>query len=291
MKITRIKFIMIMFIIFLSAGFIGTSVLGSTTAVTQSARGFVAPNVNTSLILNNGQVESFWSEITSYQNISEFGEGGFVKFANNETHLFSLIVYPQSNDWVSIEFEPEPEVCMANLNDGWSFYVNQNPDQIEARDIQFVGTVMPDNDVQMDISTEEIFDSSLVYLEVVRPFETGDTDGFDIAFYNGSLNMMQFASKDDHIGFHEDFYLLITDKLLGEGSADPDVDIPVGANLGQIKFILLGVTPVGILVFIGFHAFRRVVSSPIEHKYTRIVDNDHNPPSFMERWRETFSSK
>ena len=180
---------------------------------------------------------------------------------------------------------------MANLNDGWSFYLEQNPDQIEARDIKFIGTVIPESDSQMDILTEGIFTNNLVYLEVVRPFDTGDMDGFDIAFYNGSVNLMQFASLVDHIGFHEDFYLLITDKLPGEGAANPDVDIPLGANLGQIKFILLGVTPVGILVFIGFHAFRRVYSSPIKHTYTRIVDKDHSPPSFMERWRETFSSK
>jgi len=128
MRITKINFVMIIFIIFISVGFIGTSVPAGTTAASQSARGFIAPNVNSSLTLNNGQVETFWSEISTYQNISEFGDGSFVKFANNQTHLFSLLVYPQSNDWVSIEFEPEPEVCMANLNDGWSFYVEQNPE-------------------------------------------------------------------------------------------------------------------------------------------------------------------
>ena len=159
MKITKIKFIIIIITIFIFTGFIGTSVLAGTNTTTQSARGFIAPRVESEVNLNDGQVTAFWSEITTYQNISEFGEGGFVKFANNETHLFSLIVYPQSNAWVSIEFEPDPDACMTNLNDGWSFYVELNPDQVEARDIKFVGTVMPDNDAQMDLRVEGSFDS------------------------------------------------------------------------------------------------------------------------------------
>jgi hypothetical protein len=282
---------MIIFVVLFVTSFIGTSVLGGTESVNQSARGFIASKVNSSLNLNDGQIDPFWSEISTYQNISEFGEGGLVKFSNNGSHLFSLIVYPQNNDWVSIEFEPEPEACMANLNDGWSFYVEQNPDQVEARDIKFKGVTMPDTDAQTDLSIEAIFNNSMVYVELVRQFDTGDIDGLDVLFYNGSVNMMQFASKDDHIGFHEDFYILITDKLVGVGSETPVIDIPVGANLGQIKFILLGVTPLGILIFIGLHAIRRVFTNPIEHKYNRVVTDGHNPPSFVKRWKETFSSK
>ena len=292
MKIVSVKFIILTVIILISAGFIGSSVLGGTTAVNQSARGFTAPNTESNLDLNDGQIANFWSNISTYQNISEFGEGGYVKFANNQTHLFSLIVYPQSNEWVSIEFEPEPEACMANLNDGWSFYVEQDPVQVEARDIKFKGVVMPDTDTQIDINIESVFDdSNMVYVEVVRHFETGDVDGLDISFSNGSLNMLQFASEDDHIGFHEDYYLLITDKVLGGEPLDPIIDVPIGANLGQIKFILLGVTPIGIIFFIGIHVLRRVFMNPIEHGYERIVTKDHKPPTFIERWRETFSTK
>ena len=188
---------------------------------------------------------------------------------------------------------------MTNLNDGWSLYLEQNPDLVEARDIKFKGVAIPDTDVQNDLDIEAVLNNSLVYAEVVRKFDTGDVDGLDISFYNGSVNLLQFASDDDHIGFHEDFYLLITDILINTSSESeivdipiiPDIDIPVGANLGQIKFILLGVTPLGILVFIGLHAVRRVFTNPIEHKYNRIVDGKHSPPSFMQRWRETFSSK
>jgi hypothetical protein len=291
MKITKVKFIIISITILLSVGFIGSIAYGKNTVINQSASGFVSSKVLSDLSLNDAQISSFWNDITAYQNISEFGAGGYVKFANNGTHLFSLLVWPQSNAWVSIEFEPDPDLCMANLNDGWSLYVQSNPEDVEARDIKFVGTVMPEDDTQSDLSVEGVFMDNYAYAEVVRPFDTGDSDGFDIAFYNGSLNMMQFASKDDHIGFHEDYYLLVTDKLPGEGSDDPPVDIPVGANLGQIKFILFGITPIGILIFIGFHAVRRVLTNPIEHKYERIVDNNHSPPTFMERWRETFSSK
>ena len=225
-----------------------------------------------------------------------------MKFVNNGTHLFSLIVFTESNNWVSIEFEPEPDECMVNLNDGWSFYSEQNPDQVLARDIKFVGVVMPENDAQNDLNIEAVFNNSMVYVEVVRQFDTGDGDGLDVSFYNGSVNLMQFASDEDHIGFHEDFYLLITDFLINPNSNDDNttippiptdivINIPTGANLGQIKFILLGVTPIGILAFIGLHAARRVYTNPIEHKYNRIVDDKHNPPSFIERWRENFSSK
>ncbi len=291
MKLTKKKIIMITFIAFLSFGSIGSSVLGGTVSVTQSTSGFVAPIAPSDLSLVDGQIADFWINVTSYQNISEFGEGGYVKFANNETHLYSLLVFPSDSDWVSVEFQPEPDACMTNLNDGWSLYVTENPDTVEAKDIKFVGVVMPDDDAQKDITIESVFEGSMTYVELVRPFDTGDTDGYDIVYTNGSLNMMQFASASDHIGAHTDYYLLITDSLAGDVPTNPSVDIPTGANLGQIKFLLLGVTPVGVVVFILFHAFRRVYSSPIKHEFNRVVGNSHKPPTFMERWRETFGSK
>ncbi|MHA1994121.1 MAG: hypothetical protein ACW97Z_06245 [Candidatus Hodarchaeales archaeon] len=291
MNFTKKKIIMIIFTIFLSFGTIGSSVLGGTTSVTQSASGFVAPKAPANLNLNDGSIADFWVNVTSYQNVSEFGEGGFVKFANNETHLYSLLVFPKDSDWVSVEFEPEPDACMTNLNDGWSLYVTESPDTVEAKDIKFVGVQMPDDDEQKDIAIESVFEDNLAYVELVRPFDTGDTDGFDIAYYNGSLNMMQFASEANHIGAHTDYYLLVTDSLAGEVPDDPNVDIPVGVNLGQIKFLLLGITPLGVIVFIIFHAFRRVYSSPIKHGYERVVGNGHKPPTFMKRWRETFTTK
>ncbi len=301
MKFTKTKVIILIFTVFLSAGFIGTSALGGTNSVTQSATGFIAPKVLTNVSLNDGLISEFWVNITSYQNISEYGEGGFVKFANNATHLYSLLVFPKDSDWVSVEFEPEPEACMTNLNDGWSFYTSESPDSVDAKDVKFVGARKPENDIQKNLATENIFVGNLAYVELVRPFDTGDTDGFDITFSNGSLNMLQFASKADHFGAHTDYYLIVTviDPVIGEVPDEEDsvIDdilsssLPTGVNLGQIKFLLLGVTPAGVFVFIILHAIRRVFTSPIQHGYERVVSSSHKPPTFMERWRETFTSE
>ncbi|PWI47403.1 hypothetical protein CEE45_11930 [Candidatus Heimdallarchaeota archaeon B3_Heim] len=291
MKFTKTKVIILIFTVFLSAGFIGTSALGGTNSVTQSATGFIAPKVLTNVSLNDGLISEFWVNITSYQNISEYGEGGFVKFANNATHLYSLLVFPKDSDWVSVEFEPDPEACMTNLNDGWSFYTSESPDSVEAKDVKFIGIRKPEDDTQKNLAIESVFVDNLAYVELVRPFDTEDADGFDITYSNGSLNMLQFASKASHFGAHTDYYLLITDSIIGEVPLDPIVDIPVGANLGQIKFLLLGVTPAGVFVFIIFHAIRRVFTSPIQHGYERVVGNSYKPPTFMERWRETFTSE
>ena len=137
-----------------------------------------------------------------------------MKFANNGTHLFSLFVSTRDNEWISIEFEPDPDECMTNLNDGWTIYINQADNVITHKDIKFVGTVRPKDDSQMDISAESIFVGEHVYVEILRPFETNDTEGYDISFSNGSLNMVQFASKNDHYGARRDYYLFLTDQVV-----------------------------------------------------------------------------
>jgi hypothetical protein len=291
MNFTKKKVIIIFLLTFLGIGFIGTSAIAEIAFTNQSATGFIAAKAPTDVNLNDGLLSEFWVNVTSYQNISEFGEGGYVKFANNDSHLYSLLVFPRDSGWVSVEFEPEPDECMTNLNDGWSFYTSESPDSVEAKDIKFVGVRMPDDDMQTDIKIEAIFESNMAYVELVRPFDTSDPDGFDIVYTNGSLNMMQFASQADHIGAHKDYFLLITDSMVGEEPQDPGVDIPTGANLGQIKFLLLGATPLGVFVFIIFHAFRRVFSSPIKHDFDRVVGNSHKAPTFMERFRATFLTK
>jgi len=295
--------ITILFILsaFIATGFIGGFVSGSPNSTSQSMTGFVSPKTNSSLNLNDGQIAPFWSNVTIYENISEYGSGGYAKFANNGTYLFSLIVCPDDNEWISIEFEPSPNECMTNLNDGWSFYINPHApsgNQVQEVDVKFVGSVKPENDIQNDISIESIFTGGLVYIEVVRPFDTGDTAGYDISFQNGSLNIIQFASENDHISLHTDYYLLTTDysidKSSNSSSSPPPInipDIPVGINLNQIKYIILATVPIGLFFFITFHAIRRVITRPIKHEYTRIVGNSHAPPTFKERWNDTFSRK
>ena len=299
MKNQRFKILILIIMISITTSVIGSFANAKINVMNQSSSGFVAPQTNNTLSLNDGLISDFWINVTQYQDISEFGNGGFVKFANNGTHLFSLMVAQKDSIWISIEFEPDPDECMINLNDGWTMYIDENTYQVVARDIKFEGYVIPDNDAQNDLRIESIVVDDYVQIEVVRPFDTGDTNGYDITFSNGSVNVMQFASMDDHIGTHEDFFVFVTDQSIDgiDGSTGDDsitipidIDLPTGFNLNQLKFTLLGLTPLGVFVFIMFHVFRRVITRPIKHGYERVVTNDHKPPTFMERWRETFSS-
>ena len=188
MKFTKTKVIILIFTVFLSAGFIGTSALGGTNSVTQSATGFIAPKVLTNVSLNDGLISEFWANITSYQNISEYGEGGFVKFANNATHLYSLLVFPKDSEWVSVEFEPDPEACMTNLNDGWSFYTSESPDSVDAKDVKFVGIRKPEDDIQ------KTFD----FLFFVIYFGQFSFD---------SQNILQDRACDQHLTQEDNYYL------------------------------------------------------------------------------------
>jgi len=300
-KMKNKRNIIILFILsaFIATSFIGGFTSGSPDSTSQSMTGFVSPKTNSSLNLNDGQIAPFWSNVTIYENISEFGSGGYAKFANNGTYLFSLIVFPDYNEWISIEFEPSPDACMTNLNDGWSFYL-PGSNQVQEIDVKFVGSVKPENDAQNDISIESIFTGGLVYIEVVRPFDTGDTAGYDIVLQNGSLNIIQFASENDHFSLHTNYYLLTTDYSIdsidsidNESTSPPIVIpvIPVGINLNQIKYTIIATVPIGLFIFIIFHAIRRVITKPIKHEYARIVGNSHTPPTFKKRWKDTFSKK
>ena len=301
MNIKKINRFTILLTLIISLGFLGTIVAGNTNSTSQTATGFVSAKVISNINLTDGQTEDFWSNITVYQNVSEYGSGGYVKFANNGSHLFSLFVSARDNEWISIEFEPDPDECMTNLNDGWTIYINQTEDVTTHKDIKFVGTVRPEDDSQVDISTESIFIGEYVFVEILRPFETNDIEGFDISFSNGSLNMIQFASEKEHFGARRDYYLFLTDQVVagGEGTGNPDevidpddiiipTDIPSTFNVNQLKFIMLGVTPIGFFVFMIVHTARRVISSPIENENTRAVNKSFRPPNFMKRFRETF---
>ncbi|MFX1506033.1 MAG: hypothetical protein ACFFDC_07950 [Promethearchaeota archaeon] len=276
------------FIVILS--FISLTVLTVVGEVTDDQAGFVSSKIEGGINLNDGEITSFWTNITDYQDVIEFGEQGYVKFANNETHLYALLVSTTENAWISVEFEPDPSLCMKNLNDGWSFYINQEEETVLAKDIMFVGTVIPKDDVKNDLQIEGVFSDGLVYIEVVRPFDTSDPDGFDIAFENGSTNLLQFASKKKHFGGHDKYYLYVHVSDKSEGN--PIIpEIPETIDLNQVKFLLLGITPVGVVGFLGIHLIRRVIYSPIKHDHDRIVSSSWKPPSTVERFKDTFLSK
>ncbi|UCG03826.1 MAG: hypothetical protein JSW11_07530 [Candidatus Heimdallarchaeota archaeon] len=288
MKIMKKTLKISLFIVVFSL--ISLTVLTVVGEVADDQVGFVSPKIKGGIDLNDGEITSFWTNITDYQNVTEFGEHGYVKFANNETHLYTLIVSSTENVWISIEFEPDPSLCMKNLNDGWSFYIDEEEETVLAKDIMFIGTVIPEDDVKNDLQIESVFSEGLVYIEVVRSFDTSDPDGFDIAFENGSTNLLQFASKKKHFGDHNKYYLyvLVSDKTEG----NPIIpDIPEIVDLNQVKFLLLGVTPVGVFGFIGIHMIRRVLYSPIKHDHDRIVSSSWKPPTLVERFKDTFLSK
>lgn len=289
MKIRKLRLFLLTVVILIGVSFTGASLIGSSGTLSADATGFLAIKTSSNLNLNDGMLDEIWTSVDTYQDVSEFGNGGYVKFANNGTHLFSLLVSSQDMEWISIEFEPDPSVCMTKLNDGWSFYIDKSDEAVLAKDVNFIGGKIPDDDDVHDLSVESIFSGDLVMIEVVRLFNTEDTDGYDIVYANGSTYMTQFASSDDHFGVHNHYYLVITDKTSGDGfvpTGIPQVDI-----LNQVKFLALGMTPVGLFGFIIIHFIRRVITSPIKHDYTRIASSSKKPPSIKERWNETFSSR
>ncbi|MFX0012978.1 MAG: hypothetical protein ACFFB2_04055 [Promethearchaeota archaeon] len=319
MKTIRRKIKIFLFVTFFSLS--SLTVLNALGKVSADQVGFIAPKITFQIDLNDGQIASFWSKINSYQDITEFGGSGFVKFANNGTHLFALLVSSSDNVWISVEFEPDSSLCMKNLNDGWSFYINKDEQTVLAKDVKFRGTVIPTDDAKNDLSIESIFSEGLVYIETIRSFDTSDLNGYDITFHNASTNFLKFASDRNHFGNHEIYYLYVyipADQPSNETSGSetieptdpyntettetseeiiviptdiPDIPIPEGVDLNQVKFLLLGITPFGIFGFVSIHLIRRVFYSPISHDHGRIVSSSWKAPTFIERFKDTFLSK
>ena len=65
-------------------------------------------------------------------------------------------------------------------------------------------------------------------------------------------------------------------------------NIPSTFNVNQIKYILLGLTPISVFAFMIVHTARRVFTSPIENENVRVVKKSFKAPTFKERFRETF---
>lgn len=287
---------------FIGAGFFVGSTLGYPSKVADETPGFVSSKTNTTLNLNDGQIDPFWSSIESYQNISEYGPKGYVKFANNETHLYALLVSSASNEWISIEFDADTSACMMNQHDGWAIYIDENAKTVEAKDVFFIGTRMPSEDTNNDLLAEGIFTGDLVEIEVVRLLDTTsvDSNGYDIVYQNGSITMIQFASKSDHFGSHTFYYILTSFSTPQAGIAPGNIPVPTVINYDQLKLQVLSLTMLSGFGFIVLHFIRRVIINPIKHDYRLIssdiptklsTSNRWKSPTFRERWNETFSSE
>ncbi|UCE13939.1 MAG: hypothetical protein JSV04_01880 [Candidatus Heimdallarchaeota archaeon] len=321
MKIIKKTLFPLLLVIFLIL--VSLTLLNVSGVTSSDPMGFISPNITGNIDLNDGQIASFWTSIETYHYVSEFGDNGYVKFSNNRTHLFALLVSSSDEAWISIEFEPDPSLCMKNLNDGWSVYIDKDNEEVLAKDVKFVGTVIPEDDVHNDLHVESLFSEGMVYIEVVRLFNTADTDGYDITFQNGSINYLKFASKGKHFGTHEIYYLYnyvpaevsttenpttdvsntdttntditsttttTTDIIIVIPTDIPDLPDQDVVDLSQVKFLLLGLTPIGIIGFISLHLVRRVLTSPIKHDHDRIVSSSWKPPTTVDRFKDTFLS-
>ncbi|MFX0092265.1 MAG: hypothetical protein ACFFBD_10930 [Candidatus Hodarchaeota archaeon] len=255
--------------------------------------GFLCSNFDIVLDLTDNQIASFWSSVDIYENVSEFGTEGYAKFANNRTHIFALLVCSQDSEWISIEFEATDSTCMKNLNDGWSFYIDDTENSVQAKDVSFVGAVIPTDDVKNDLSIEYIFSGDLVFIEVVRSFDTQDSDGYDLVYQNTTLVDVIFASKANHFGSHI-LYFLYVQIFDTEGTGTPPPTtlptIPTRIDLFDLKFGILALSIIGVVGFIVVNSLRLLIV-PIKHKAKRIIDSSWKSPSLGKRWQETFGKE
>jgi hypothetical protein len=239
---------------------------------------FVAPTFpETDVNLSDGQVADSWSQITSYGNLSEYGTGGFAKFAHNETHMFALLA-TSTQSWIAIEFDAETD-CMLNGHDTWIIYVNTADKTIDLVDGTFKGTVLPEHDAQNDLIGEAIFTSDLTYIEVIRPFDTLDSS--DIVFANGSSTFMTFASEEDHTSTRTMYYLNVQFTDVGSIAAIEAPDVTDWQKIQE--YTLFGAMVFAVLFGLTHYIIRQKLR-PLEHG-SRIIDSTiHHPPKFKERW-------
>lgn len=258
--------------------------------------GFTSNNFsNETLNLNDGKIDDAWSNVTSNQVLTEYGDNGSAKFANNGTHLFALLTASFTYEWISVEFESEVGQCMRNGHDGWTIYLDQSTNDVNVLDISFVGSVIPFTDSKNDLQSEYVITGDLVEIEIVRPFDTDDTDGSDIVYKNSSLVLVSFASNVDHYDTRDSFYLFIQ---YYEGIEDgiipidiiPDLNIPVVVDWLPVKTIILQISVFFIGFFISVHFLVRVIRRPLYHG-SRIVDEDFKAPTFIQRWNSIINRK
>ena len=245
------------------------------------------------LNLTDGKIDPNWNNISYYASLAEYGSDAYVKFANNETHMFSLFKFDASLSWVAIEFGAYEEFCMARGNDGWTFYLDQaNNQEFTAHDEIYRGSAgPPEHDAHTDISTEAIHDGDYFYVEVVRAFDTGDAE--DMAFTDGALIQVKFASSTHHatggavqlpteFGPSQIYFLSI--------QTGGEIVVPVVPETIDYEFwkmvIFISIF-IAVTIFIVAHYTVRQVYRPLHHPNS-IVDSDYQPPTLKSRWHETF---
>ncbi len=255
--------------------------LSITPGQAQDMRGFSSRNFSSGdLEINNNAIDDGWADIDQL-DLSTFGSGGYAKFANNGTHMFTLLRATSSLNWISIEFDYESTGCMKH--DGWVFYLSNG--EVDAKDVYFEGTVSPTVDSQNDLLVESVVDNNMVDIEIIRTFNTADTT--DIEFLNDTVTFIAFASDTDHFEERETFYLSIKYYDLADGAVLPvdeelNFDIPQSTDWTPVKKNVLYGALLFVGVFIHIHHTIRVAFRPLEHG-SRIVDSNFKAPKLLDQ--------
>jgi hypothetical protein len=251
-----------------------------TTA--QEIGGCIAPTFpESNLNLSDGAISNEWPNVETYVNLTEFGTGGFLKFSHNTTHIFTLIGV-NDKSWVAIEFEPDVDNCMVDGHDTWVFYIDQAGKSVDAVDATMRGIDVPEADVQNDLAYEATFQENFVYIEVVRAFDTLDTNSYDVPFMNGTEITMLVASNNDHMGSRTYYYLCVV------FSDDPENFVPnidLGIDWNKRKDILFYGGLIFAAIFILTHITMRLILYPLKHPNSIVDSTTFKSPTIKDRLR------
>lgn len=246
----------------------------------QGIGGCIAPTFpESNLDLSDGAISNEWPQVETYVNLTEFGDGGFIKFSHNTTHIFSLI---GANDmeWVAIEFESEMDDCMIDGHDTWVFYIDTTEKSVDGIDATMRGIDEPEADTQNDLYYEATFVEEFVYIEVVRAFDTQDLESYDIPFVNGTQLVMIVASDDDHMGDRTPYYLCVV--FSDRPDFVPNIDL--GIDWTKRKDILFYGGMIFAAIFVATHITMRLVLHPLKHPNSIVDSTKVKPPTLKERW-------
>lgn len=250
-------------------------------------KGFINLNFpDNSLDVKDGIISKSWDNVTSYQNITEFGEQGKVYFANNRTHIFAKLEIDASLPWVAIEWNSDPSNFMEKGNDVWTVYLDDTDKTFEVKDATMDGTDIPIEDPNNDIYAECVFEDNIATVEIVRPYIGADVT--DVQFSNNTIYKLTFASYDAHYEVDNQYYvnlLWVNMTLYGPPIIEEPVIIDNSFDWTGLKMNIL----YGVLAFTGAfiatHFLIRGIFRPLHHP-SRIVDANYKNPTFGDRWNQ-----
>lgn len=229
--------------------------------------------VSNLISITDQAVDEIWEDI-SPTYIPEFGSGGYIKTTHNDFYIFALLAYDPSYTWVSIEFSAlEGESNhMLDGHDTWSFMTDADYDG----DGYFVGASgNPVPDSRQDLIYEKFEDTAegLMIVEVLRPLDTNDPEGYDVVFNQTGVYNVQFASNVHHKSAHDVFTWALTDQ--GPSGGSQNTPPPPNGNslsLTDVSNVVFTLTGVSIISIIIAHFAIRVKARPVD-KPSRVVES------------------